>query len=156
MHLHAREFVARHATDGSTLEVGGRDINGGVRDLFDGDYTSVDLYDGPGVDVVGDITDLDLDTFDTVVCCEVLEHAEDAAGIIAGCARHLSGVLLLTCATDPRTPHSAHDGGKLRPGEFYRNVNPADLEGWLEDAGLTVDVFEVHDGRGDLYVKAHT
>jgi hypothetical protein len=58
MHSEAREFVARHARPSPgllVLDIGGRDMNGTVRDLWPGaDYTAMDITDGPGVDVVAD------------------------------------------------------------------------------------------------------
>jgi hypothetical protein len=64
------------------------------------------------------------------------------------------GHLLVTCATHPRAPHSGIDGGPLKAGEFYRNVETDELVGWVERAGLQVRVCEVHPERGDLYLVA--
>jgi SAM-dependent methyltransferase len=141
MHPEARAWVAQHATEGRTLEIGSRDINGGVRDLFADDYTALDLIDGPGVDVVADVTTYKPKTkYDVIVCCEVLEHTD--ADIIAAAHRLLrpGGRLILTAAGPTRTPHSAVDGGPLRPDEFYRNVEPTDLARSLADwRDVTID-----------------
>ena len=76
---------------GAVLEIGGRNINGTVRPLFAdiGPYASIDLYDGLGVDLVGDVCELDPAktarklfgkvAVSCVVCCEVLEHATEPA-----------------------------------------------------------------------------
>lgn len=159
MHPDAYDYVARVAAGagpfGSVLDIGGRDINGTVRPLFAAAYTCVDLHPGPAVDIVGDVVDVDLPgPFDAVVCCEVLEHAPDPGGIVAAARRLLApgGMLILTMAMPPRYPHSGIDGGALHPDEHYRNIEPAELEGWL--AGLTRVAVEVHADRGDLYAIA--
>lgn len=137
------------------VELGGRDINGSVRLLFgNANYTSVDVLDGQGVDVVSDAA-----TFvpsvapDTVVCCEVLEHAANARAIVHNALSMLQqgGALLLTCACDPREPHSAIDGLGVRPDEYYGNVDPDDLKSWLR--GVNVEYLGVLP-RGDLQCLA--
>lgn len=142
MHSAAREWVAAHALPGDVLEIGSRNINGTVRDLFPGDYTGLDISEGPGVDVVADVTEWTTrKRFDVVVCCEVLEHTD--APIIDAAHRLLrkGGTLILTAAGPGREPHSAVDGGPLRPGEWYANIDPDELRvalsGWSE---VTVDV----------------
>lgn len=136
---------------GAVVEVGGRNINGGVRHLFDaGTYISLDLHDGPGVDVVADCRDWKPDQpADLVICLEVLEHAPDPAGVVAACVSYLApgGRLLVTAAGPGRAPHSGLDGGTVRAGEHYANIDPYELRSWL--AGLD-DVQVVQQGP-DVY-----
>lgn len=120
------------------LEIGGRDVNGSVRPLFSfaESYTSVDRLPGPGVDVVADgETYQPAVVPDLVLCLEVLEHAQNARGIVRNAWRVLApgGALVITCAGPGRFPHGAVDGGPLPTGEFYRNVEPAALLRWLLD-----------------------
>ncbi|MCC7372530.1 MAG: glycosyltransferase [Chloroflexi bacterium] len=140
------------------VEIGGRNINGSVRPLFAGaEYTAVDVAPGAGVDVVEDGATYQPEAPpDTVVCCEVLEHAPNAEQIVANAVRILApgGLLILTCATDPRPPHSGHDGGGLQAGEHYRNVPMADVERWLRAAGVETVRGHVDTQRGDLMVEA--
>jgi SAM-dependent methyltransferase len=142
MHAAAREWVARHAIPGTVLEIGSRNINGTVRDFFDPDYTGLDITDGEGVDIVADVTTWKTRRkFDVIVCCEVLEHTD--APIIEAAHRLLrkGGTLILTAAGSGRAEHSAVDGGPLRVGEFYRNVEPADLADALAEwESATIDV----------------
>lgn len=129
MHADALDWLTRHAEGlgaaGAVVDAGGRDINGSPRHLFPASrYIAVDLYPGPGVDVVADIRDWQPPTVvDVVVCAEVLEHAPDPVGVLAACRRMLrpGGRLLLTAAAPPRLPHSHVDGGAPRPGEHYAN-----------------------------------
>lgn len=136
MHEQARAYIAAHAggCEGPILEIGSRDINGTVRQLFDGDYFGIDLIDGPGVDEVTDVTDLSTRRkFATVVCCEVLEHSPYPDKVIDAAHKLLrkDGVLLLTAAGPGRTPHSGIDGGAMRSTEHYANIGPDDLADWL-------------------------
>lgn len=134
MHQLALEYVKSH-TDGrwkNVVEFGGRNINGSVREWIDaGDYLSIDVVDGAGVDLVADAAEWDGDAkYDLVVCCEVLEHTKAVAEILASAGRALrpGGTFVLTAACDPREGHSAIDGAELRDGEYYRNLKPADLK----------------------------
>lgn len=133
MHVAAKKWVAAHARPAkSVLDIGGRDINGSVRDLFLGaeHYVSIDLLAGPAVDVIGDVTLWDWDeTFEVVVCCEVLEHAKNWRDILRAAFDRLEsgGLFIMTCAGEGRAPHSGVDGGHLRPDEYYGNISEADL-----------------------------
>jgi hypothetical protein len=163
MHGEAFEFVKRAAEFGpfrDVVEVGGRDVNGTVRPLFVGAaYTSIDLCDGPGVDVVADAADWQPPfPVDCVVCAEVLEHSPDARLIVLQAYSWLEspGVFIMTCATTGREPHSAVDGALLGPGhgEHYRNVGAEEFESWLEAAGFAVWELEVNLEHHDLYAVA--
>lgn len=157
MHEAARSYVARVVAGQpfpAVVEVGGRWINGGVKDLIDHkSYISLDLHEGAGVDVVADVRDWVLPgpLVDLVVCCEVIEHSEDPAAVVAACIALLApgGRLVLTCAGPDRAPHSGLDGGPVRDGEYYANIEPDELAQWL-DGLADVDV-EYHPDRGDLY-----
>ncbi len=134
MHLAARLWVRRFATKApcAVLEIGSRNVNGGIRDLFPNasPYTGVDIRPGPGVDIVADAATWEPDRhYDLVVSTEVLEHAEVWRDIIKTCWRALApdGVLIMTAAGPGRPPHS-HDGDEsLAEGEWYENVAPEPL-----------------------------
>jgi len=141
MHIEAYAYAVRMLAGkrfGDVVEVGSRDINGSVRSLVDcKTYTGVDLAAGDGVDVVGDAFELE-HACDLVICCEVLEHEPRPEALVAHMAGWLrpGGAMLLTMAGPGRAAHSAVDGGLLREGEHYANIDPADLAGWLTAAGL--------------------
>ncbi len=155
MHQAAREYVSRYATDAmiSVIEIGSRNINGTVRDLFPrAQWMGLDLQDGFCVDHVCDATKYQpMQRVDLVVCCEVLEHAPDWAELIEAAASWLvpGGRLIVTCAGSGRPQHSAHDGGPLRPGEHYANITAAELCRSMQTCGLWIDSAETlgHDTR---------
>lgn len=150
------ERAERFGDLGVVVDVGGRNINGGLRHLFRAEqYTGVDLYPGPDVDVVCDIRAwVPPQPADVVLCAEVLEHADDAEGIVAACHKILKpgGVLLLSAAAPPRRPHSAIDGGAIRDGEHYGNIEPDMLRKWLS-AFSSCDITYRAD-VGDVYAEA--
>ncbi len=162
MHVQAYDFVARHAagTAGArVLELGSLDVNGSVRPLFAGahSYHGVDLAPGAGVDEVADAADWRAPgRFDVVVTTEVLEHAARWRDILSNAWEALAagGRLIVTCATDPRPPHSAIDGWALREGEWYENVSPAQLRALLDTWRTSRWSLEVALDRGDLYLRA--
>jgi hypothetical protein len=160
MHADARAFVAeacrRWPPRGPVYEIGSRDINGGVRDLFAGlEYLGVDCAPGRGVDVVADALSYRPAWHPaTIVCCEVLEHTAEAAGILSHAARLLEpgGRLFVTTAGPSRAPHSAVDGGRLRPGEYYAGISTNTLALWL--VGAALEILELVAHGEDVYAAA--
>lgn len=142
----------------NVVEFGSRNVNGTVKGLIDCDwYFGIDLAPGPDVDEVADAVEWSaFEPVDLIVCCEVLEHAPDLEGMVASFTRNLKlgGFVIVTCASDSRAPHSAVDGGPVRPGEHYRNVPPSELVEMLRRFGFAILDVELHDARGDLYVTA--
>src|SRR4051794_35451978 len=118
MHDEAFEYVRQQAEGrqfATVVEFGSHDVNGSIRDLFNCDfYHGIDLVAGPGVDEVADASDWESpwQDIDCVVCCEVLEHTLKVEQIINSAFQILAqdGIFIVTCATDPREPHSAIDG----------------------------------------------
>jgi SAM-dependent methyltransferase len=144
MHEAARQYVGA-ATNvfnlhGDVLEIGGINVNGGVRDLIPHTrWVSVDIIPGPDVDIVADAADLRLgELFDVVVSTEVFEHTARSPEIIVTAFEHLkpAGYFVATMAGPGRPVHSAN-GGQLQPDEFYENVEPNVLAGWLAAAGFS-------------------
>lgn len=162
MHREAMSFV-RRCTGGKryvrVVEFGSRDVNGSVRPFIRADeYVGVDIAPGPGVDVVSAAEDYRGERYaDLVVCCETLEHAPNTEAIVESARRNLchpQGWFLMTCATHGRAPHSAVDGGPLREGEFYANVDPGAFCALLGRHGFVIHTLRVRDEAGDLQVLA--
>ena len=120
-------MAARYPAE-RVVECGARNVNGTVRDCWpDATWTGIDIMAGDGVDVVSDFREFwPAVAPDMVVCCEVLEHVEDWTGIVYHALQILKpdGILVVTCASTGRAPHSAVDGGNLRAGEWYENRPP--------------------------------
>lgn len=134
MHDAAMSWVRAHAPVGarSVLDIGGRDVNGTPRGLFAESeaYRVLDVLDGVGVDVVADAAFWVPDAaYDVVVCTEVFEHTAAWRDILhtAYAALRSGGVLVATMAGPSRAPHSAIDGGPVGAGEYYANIDPAQL-----------------------------
>ena len=164
MHLEALQFIASQLDplpNGlHVFEIGSRNVNGSARQAARAgqvaQWWGCDLSPGPGVDYVGPGEDAAPPwPADVVVCCEVLEHTPLTGPILANAAQRLrpGGLVLVTCATEPRRPHSAVDGGPLRHGEFYANVPPDVLRAAMAAAGLEVVDALAYLDRGDLYMS---
>lgn len=143
MHEEARAYVEAQASDETlaVLEIGGRWINGGVRDLFPSadPYVSLDIEDGPGVDVVANAATWIPDrTYDLIVCTEVFEHTPEWPAILGTMAKACrpGGRLILTMAGPGRSPHGA-SGGPHELDEHYANVEPDALRDELHATGWT-------------------
>lgn len=166
MHPQAFDFVARHARPepGMTvLEIGGQDMNGSVRGLFHVDqgdpveYLSLDIAEGPGVDIVADATTWrptwdPAEGFDVVVCCEVFEHSPEWRKILATAFEALrpGGRLIATMAGPGRPVHSGRRASlELDEGEFYENVDPGALFVACEVAGFVDIDVDVAGGSTD-------
>lgn len=143
MHPEALEWVERFAStaDLTALEIGGRDINGTGRTLFPGaTWTVLDIEPGAGVSVVADAATWEPDqSYDLVLCTEVFEHTPAWRDIIATAHRALAegGRFVATAAGPGRLPHSGWDGAAVRDGEWYENIDPADLRTCMAEAGFT-------------------
>lgn len=160
MHEGAYAFVqavAPRRPKGLVVEIGGRNINGTIRDLFKDDrYVSVDIRNGTGVDIVADgASFMPSEPPACVVCCEVLEHTTAAEAICRNAFDMLApgGIFIVTTATTGRAAHSSLDGGPLRPNEFYRNVTEQELRSWLRPFPRVT--IEQHQDRGDIYAVAY-
>lgn len=163
MHLEALQFIASQLdplpSGLRVFEIGSRNVNGSARQAARAgqvaEWWGCDLSPGPGVDYVGPGEDAAPPwPADVVVCCEVLEHTPLTGPILANAAQRLrsGGLVLVTCATEPRRPHSAVDGGPLRHGEYYANVSPETLRAAMTAVGLEVVDALAYLDRGDLYM----
>lgn len=147
MHDEAYAFVRKYANvdAAAVLDLGGRDINGSVRDLFQSAslYDVVDINPGMGVDYIADAADWQPPReYDVVVCCETFEHTARWREICATAFKALApgGQFIATMGGPGRPAHSAIDGEfRLLGGEYYGNVSPAELWPELNHCGF-VDI----------------
>lgn len=163
MHAEALDWVSRYATDDpvAVLDLGGRDVNGSPRRLFPNadPYIVVDALPGPNVDIVADAATWTPDvgaTYDLVVCTEVFEHAARWPQICEAAFYALmhGGRFVATMAGPGRPAHSAIDGERLRPGEYYGNVHPETLRAVLELVGFRDIVVDRQRNPADVRCSA--
>lgn len=149
MHSQAHDFIAAIRSRLSILEIGSRDINGGIRDLFPGwHFTGIDSSPGPGVDIVADggTWTGDGHVFDIVICAETFEHAQNWKDIIKNVYFLLKygGKFAGTAAGIGRPPHKCSGEPMPNPPtEYYGNIDPSELRAELELAkfnNITIDV----------------
>ena len=134
--------------------------NGLVRPLFrDAQrYIGLDIREGMNVDVVGNAADWrpePAELFDTVVCCETLEHTDEGMDICMTAFDVLEpgGIFLITAAGPDRSTHSCVDGGPvLHPGEYYHNVYQEKLSPWLEP--FEFSIIDALTDPKDIYALA--
>lgn len=143
MHANAYQWIVGQILtlpdwrDLTVLDLGGRDVNGvSHHRLFDHPPVVVDIEPGPNVTHVADAATWTPDqTYDLVLCTEVLEHTPDWAQILntAQHALHPGGILLMTCAGPTRPAHNP-DGSEWDGHTHYQPLHPYDIpvEGWAE------------------------
>lgn len=166
MHKEAKQFIKQVKAEypeffknKKVLEVGSLDINGSVRQFFeDCLYSGIDLGDGPGVDGVIHVADLDVFAkFDAVISTEALEHDARWAESLAAMYKDLEvgGLLLITCAAPNRWEHGTTrtDGGKKSPftSDYYRNISVEDFASVLPPNFFSKSYLGYRGDMEDLY-----
>lgn len=127
------------------LDIGSLDICGNQRDYTflnsgprwlelvssTGAYTGIDLLAGKNVDLVMDAHKLEFEseTFDLVLCLQVLEHDSDWKQTIKEAYRILEkgGTFILTFALEG-TPEHKHLGGG---SDVYQHISEDQINEWL-------------------------
>lgn len=149
------------------LEIGSLDIIGSMRDYnFMGrgvewksivgvkEYVGIDLMAGKSVDHVMDAHDLKFDdeSFDIVLCLQMLEHDSDAPQTIKEAYRVLKygQPFIMTCASEEHPEHADLGGGS----DAYIFIKESDLEKWFRDAGFDLGEVEVTKDGSNFYVYA--
>lgn len=152
MHSEAFMWVAEYATSDpvTVLDLGGRDVNGNIKELFPGAvFTVVDILPGEGVDIVADAGEWEPDQeYAYVVCTETFEHTYNWAAICRTAFKALrpGGTFIVTTAGPGRHIHSGVDGQlRLLPYEQYANVPGYELERVLTETGFQDIVVDTTD-----------
>lgn len=141
MHPNIREFVEevrdrypRRFCGAAVLEVGARNVNGSVRDLFeDCDCIGLDLVPGEGVDLVCHAREfVRPGEFDTVISTEALEHDRHWRDSLRQMAENLTpgGLLVVTCAGPGRQEHGTTEhepDDSPATNDYYQNLRIADV-----------------------------
>jgi len=166
-HREQQEFVDRcktrfpkHFKNCRVLEVGSRNINGGVRGFFEGcDYVGIDCQPGKDVDVVCNAHEYDSDEpFDTVISCEAFEHDPHFKETLDNALRLLrpGGLFVATFAGPNRQEHGTarSAGGELYgpDPDYYKNVSADEFRKAADHRRF--DLLEVVSARNDTDVYA--
>jgi hypothetical protein len=142
------------------LDIGGRDVNGTARAWFPRTHwRGLDIRPGPGVDIVADATtwQAQVPVWDFVLSTECLEHVKEWPGIVYAASTALNPVgpqlAFFTAASIGRGAHGASGEHTPPEGEWYGNVDPADLTRELERWFAEVRV-DYNPNPGDVYAWA--
>ena len=141
------EAALAGVTPGAVLEFGARNVNGSPRQLVERilgpvPYTGVDLEEGPGVDLVADMTQDFSRRASIVLCLETLEHIQNWRAAVNTLKQACDGVLIVTVPTAVVARHEY-------PGDFWRFTRKAlgeifydgrveRLERWHDGVGIKV------------------
>jgi SAM-dependent methyltransferase len=157
-----KQFLPEYFEGTKVLEIGSLNINGSVRQFFQGcDYTGLDIGEGRDVDVVcpGEDYGAASGTFDAVISCEAMEHNPGWRQTWLNMLRMVKpgGLVLMTCASIGRKQHGTEEFTPVaspltvaRKQGYYRNLSGSDFESivnhdaWFAEHGFTVD-HESHD-----------
>jgi SAM-dependent methyltransferase len=163
MHPSAFDFVRRTVQSLPPLyrvvEFGSHSWNGSVREIFtdatnQGMYLGIDLKEGPGVDLVADVTTWEGLMFDCVVCCEVLEHCQYVVNLLQSARRALrpGGYLIVTCASLNRAEHSSDGDAVLKEGEWYLGRDADEVTTFLLSVGFSAALTDLNAPPEDTYI----
>ena len=136
-HMHPWSFKDVHV-----LDCGSLDVNGSLRDLFEGgSYTGIDIVPGRNVDIVSPVHEFGLmlskpadELFDTIVSGEMLEHDPHWRESLKRMYELLKphGLLAISCAGPGRPEHGTRRSGTgvwTNPAtpDYYLNISERDI-----------------------------
>ena len=149
MHLEAQKFTIFAKSilpdffiNKKVLDVGGGDINGNNRFLFENcNYECNDVANAPNVTIISFTKDLQFENeyFDTIISTECFEHDPEYTESIKKIYNMLKkdGLFVFTCASEGRPEHGTsrttiHDSyGTIynieNMKDYYKNINPSDI-----------------------------
>lgn len=130
----------------NVLEIGSYNVNGTLRDLFpeQEDYLGIDIRPGPGVDEISKVDNMSGDSYDLILCSEMLEHDKFPYHTLAHIYRvlHRNGYLILTT-------RAFNENGCYPMHEVpdYHRFTVGGLHWWFADIGYETIVL-----KGDPYM----
>lgn len=124
------------------LEIGALDVNGNVREPFEGDFTGIDWAAGKNVDIVvpAKETDFKPETFDAILSVNHLEHDPDWKESIGHNLPALKkgGLLLLRWAGVGSAPHGPEFDPHGEQGYYPKSM--VEIVEFLKEQGIVIDV----------------
>ena len=176
MHSQQKDFVkgififGKDFKTNDILELGSFNVNGSIRDFEvfkESNHIGCDLTDGPGVDIVYDGVNLDLDRkFDITISCEVFEHDPHFISTFQSLINYKAprGIVIFTCASRGRGEHGTQrTNPNDSPGtsavgiDYYRNVNKRDIQKKINLKDYFDNhFFHYHKSSNDLYFFGET
>lgn len=155
--LRMKNLLPQYFNDVYVLEIGSLNINGTVRDFYEGgQHVGVDLAEGPGVDLVARGEELNFPdgTFDVCVSAECFEHNPDWEATFVNMVHMARQFVIFTCATIGRPEHGtsqAHPDCSPFTDDYYRNLTAEDFEHLPLDDWFAAYEFSVDYNACDLY-----
>jgi SAM-dependent methyltransferase len=144
--LRVRSLFPSYFKSGTVADIGAASINGNNRHLFGSKmmYMGYDLWPAKNVNVVMAGKDIG-GTWDMVISTETLEHDHEWRETVANMCRMVkdTGMILITCATDPRKEHGTF---KTDPAD-----SPATATYYGNTWPLKYHYIEIDREHGDLY-----
>lgn len=145
----------------NVLDVGSADINGTNRQFFTNfKYTGVDIFQTKNVDIVCPIHEFpakypNLQNYDVVISTEMLEHDNHWQESMKAMHQLVKkgGLLLITCATNPRRVHGSVDvSPKSSPAtnDYYHNVGFIEFSAVVNLLPFIWKLVEINSKVGDL------
>lgn len=175
MHFEARHFTEyvkslfpSYFYQKVVLDVGGGDVNGNNRELFDNcEYHSNDVVEAPNVTIVCETGKLTFanGTFDTIISTECFEHDMYYAESLKNIVRMLKpgGLFVFTCAstgrpehgtlrTTPMDSYTVQQTANIAWHNYYKNLTAEDVVSVLPcDEIFESFAFYYHPHAKDLY-----
>jgi len=145
------------------IEIGSYDVNGSIRPFFAArDYVGVDFVEGPGVDVVADVREMDLgrESFDLAISCNAFEHDPGWRETFRAMTDLVKpgGFVTMVCASrgfpehgTQRSTPSASPGTRETLPTYYRNVLPGELKRLRLDVSFDEVMVSYNPYARDMY-----
>lgn len=122
------------------LEIGALDVNGNVREPFEGEFLGVDWTEGKNVDIVvaAKDTEFDDETFDVLLSVNHLEHDPDWEESLGNNIPSLKrgGLMLLRWAGPGSSPHGPQFDPRGEQGYYPKSM--AEMISFLKRNGMQI------------------